>query len=45
MENLGNFTMPQLVIKNLQSENETEMVIISTPLLHLGEFHLHHQHH
>jgi len=31
MENLGNFTMPQIVINNLQSENETEMVIYPPP--------------
>ena len=31
MENLNNFTMPQLVIKNLQSENETEMVLYPPP--------------
>jgi FKBP-type peptidyl-prolyl cis-trans isomerase 2 len=31
MENLGNFTMPQLVINNLQSSNETEMVIYPPP--------------
>jgi FKBP-type peptidyl-prolyl cis-trans isomerase 2 len=31
MENLGNFTMPQLVINNLQSTNETEMVIYPPP--------------
>ena len=31
MENLGNFTMPQLVIKNLQSENETEMIVYPPP--------------
>ena len=27
----SNFTMPQLVIKNLQSENETEMVLYTPP--------------
>ncbi len=31
MEDLGNFTMPQLVINNLQSTNETEMVIYPPP--------------
>jgi FKBP-type peptidyl-prolyl cis-trans isomerase 2 len=31
MENLRNFTMPQLVIDNLQSTNETEMVIYPPP--------------
>jgi FKBP-type peptidyl-prolyl cis-trans isomerase 2 len=31
LENLGNFTMPQLVINNLQSTNETEMVIYPPP--------------
>jgi FKBP-type peptidyl-prolyl cis-trans isomerase 2 len=31
MENLSNFTMPQLVINNLQSQNETEMVIYPPP--------------
>jgi len=31
MENLGNFTMPQLVINNLQSTNETEMVVYPPP--------------
>ena len=31
MENLGNFTMPQLVINNLQSTKETEMVIYPPP--------------
>lgn len=31
MENLGKFTMPQLVINNLQSTNETEMVIYPPP--------------
>ena len=31
MENLGNFTMPQLVIKDLQSTNETDMVIYPPP--------------
>jgi FKBP-type peptidyl-prolyl cis-trans isomerase 2 len=31
MENLGNFTMPQMVINNLLSENETEMVIYPPP--------------
>jgi len=31
MENLGNFTMPQLIINNLQSTNETEMVIYPPP--------------
>jgi FKBP-type peptidyl-prolyl cis-trans isomerase 2 len=31
MENLGEFTMPQLVINNLQSTNETEMVIYPPP--------------
>lgn len=31
MENLGNFTMPQLVVKNLQSMNETEAVIYPPP--------------
>jgi len=31
MENLGNFTMPQLVINNLQSSNETEMVFYPPP--------------
>ena len=31
MENHSNFTMPQLVIKNLQSTNETEMVIYPPP--------------
>ncbi|MBE3123084.1 MAG: FKBP-type peptidyl-prolyl cis-trans isomerase [Thermoplasmata archaeon] len=31
MENLGNFTMPQLVINNLQSTNEKEMVIYPPP--------------
>jgi FKBP-type peptidyl-prolyl cis-trans isomerase 2 len=31
VENLSNFTMPQLVIKNLQSTNETEMVIYPPP--------------
>ena len=31
MENLGNFTMPQLIIDNLQSTNETEMVIYPPP--------------
>ncbi|MBE3137046.1 MAG: FKBP-type peptidyl-prolyl cis-trans isomerase [Thermoplasmata archaeon] len=31
MENLSNFTMPQLVINNLQSSNETEMVIYPAP--------------
>ncbi len=31
MENLGNFTMPQLVINNLQSTNESEMVIYPPP--------------
>ena len=31
MENLGNFTMPQLVINNLQSDNESEMVLYPPP--------------
>ena len=31
MEDLGNFTMPRLVINNLQSSNETEMVIYPPP--------------
>jgi hypothetical protein len=31
MENLGNFTMPQLIINNLQSSNATEMVIYPPP--------------
>src|SRR4030042_3933562 len=31
MENLGNFTMPQLIIKNLNSENESEMVVYPPP--------------
>jgi len=31
MENLGNFTMPQLIINNLQSTNETEMIIYPPP--------------
>jgi FKBP-type peptidyl-prolyl cis-trans isomerase 2 len=31
MENLGIFTMPQLVINNLQSTNESEMVIYPPP--------------
>ncbi|MBN2599878.1 MAG: FKBP-type peptidyl-prolyl cis-trans isomerase, partial [Candidatus Thermoplasmatota archaeon] len=31
MENLGNFTMPQLVIRDLQSTNETDMVIYPPP--------------
>ena len=31
MENWGNFTMPQLIINNLQSSNETEMVIYPPP--------------
>lgn len=31
MEDLGNFTMPQLIIDNLQSTNETEMVIYPPP--------------
>lgn len=31
MEDLGNFTMPQLVINNLNSLNETEMVIYPPP--------------
>lgn len=31
MEDLGNFTMPQLLINNLNSVNETEMVIYPPP--------------
>lgn len=31
LEDLGNFTMPQLIISNLQSTNETEMVIYPPP--------------
>lgn len=31
VENLSNFTMPQVIIKNLQSTNETEMVIYPPP--------------
>jgi FKBP-type peptidyl-prolyl cis-trans isomerase 2 len=31
MEELGNFTMPQLIINNLQSTNESEMVIYPPP--------------
>jgi len=31
MENLGKFTMPQLIIKNLQSTNESEMTIYPPP--------------
>ena len=31
LENLGNFTMPQLIINNLTSLNETEMVIYPPP--------------
>jgi FKBP-type peptidyl-prolyl cis-trans isomerase 2 len=31
LENLSKFTMPQLVINNLQSQNETEMVIYPPP--------------
>ena len=31
MENWGNFTMPQFIINNLQSSNETEMVIYPPP--------------
>jgi FKBP-type peptidyl-prolyl cis-trans isomerase 2 len=36
MENLGKFTMPQLVINNLQSSNETEMVIYP-PIYYIWE--------
>jgi hypothetical protein len=31
MENLGTFTMPQLIVNNLQSSNETEMTIYPPP--------------